>query len=51
MFGDAEGELLVIGWGSTKGAIEEAVAGLRAEGHKVSSLHLGFLQPMSYNFV
>jgi len=46
VFGDAEGELLVIGWGSTKGAIEEAVAGLRAEGHKVSSLHLSFLQPM-----
>ena len=27
VFGDPEGELLVIGWGSTKGAIEEAVAG------------------------
>jgi len=46
LFGDAEGELLVIGWGSTKGAIEEAVAGLRADGHRVSSLHLSFLQPM-----
>jgi len=46
VFGDSEGELLVIGWGSTKGAIEEAVAGLRADGHKVGSLHLTFLQPM-----
>jgi len=46
VFGDPEGDLLVIGWGSTKGAIEEAVAGLRTEGHKVSSLHLSFLQPM-----
>jgi 2-oxoglutarate ferredoxin oxidoreductase subunit alpha len=36
----------VIGWGSTKGAIEEAVAGLRAEGRKVSSMHLQFLQPL-----
>jgi 2-oxoglutarate ferredoxin oxidoreductase subunit alpha len=44
--GDPSGELLVIGWGSTKGAIEEAAAGLRAEGRKVSSLHLTFLQPM-----
>jgi 2-oxoglutarate ferredoxin oxidoreductase subunit alpha len=47
VFGDDEGELLVIGWGSTKGAIEEAVERVRAEGHKVSSLHLRFLQPMA----
>jgi len=46
VFGDAEGDLLVVGWGSTKGAIEESVERLRAEGHKVSSLHLNFLQPM-----
>ena len=44
--GDKKGDLLVIGWGSTKGAIEEAVTGLRAEGKKVSSIHLRFLQPM-----
>jgi 2-oxoglutarate/2-oxoacid ferredoxin oxidoreductase subunit alpha len=47
VFGDAKGDLLVIGWGSTKGAIEEAVAKLRAAGRKVSSLHLTFLQPMA----
>ncbi len=47
LFGDAAGELLVIGWGSTKGAIEEAVAALRAEGHRLASLHLSFLQPMA----
>jgi 2-oxoglutarate ferredoxin oxidoreductase subunit alpha len=47
VFGDEEGDLLVIGWGSTKGAIEEAVEGLRAEGRRVSSLHLLFLQPMA----
>jgi 2-oxoglutarate ferredoxin oxidoreductase subunit alpha len=46
VFGDATGDLLVIGWGSTKGAIEEAVDGLRAEGRKVSSMHLQFLQPL-----
>jgi 2-oxoglutarate ferredoxin oxidoreductase subunit alpha len=44
--GDPDGDLLVIGWGSTKGAIEEAAAGLRADGHRVSSLHLRFIQPM-----
>jgi len=46
VFGAADGDLLVIGWGSTQGAIEEAVERLRAEGKKVSSLHLRFLQPM-----
>jgi 2-oxoglutarate ferredoxin oxidoreductase subunit alpha len=46
VFGDREGELLVVGWGGTKGAIEEAVARLRGAGHRVSSTHLTFLQPM-----
>jgi 2-oxoglutarate ferredoxin oxidoreductase subunit alpha len=46
VFGDPEGDLLVVGWGSTKGVIEEAVARLRDEGLKVSSLHLTFIQPM-----
>ena len=46
VFGDGEGDLLVVGWGSTKGAIEEAVEWLRAEGHAVSALHLRFIQPM-----
>jgi len=44
--GDSEGDLLVVGWGSTLGAIEEAVDQLQAEGHKVSSVHLRFLSPM-----
>jgi len=46
VFGGDSGDLLVIGWGSTKGAIEEAVETVRAEGAKVSSMHLRFLQPL-----
>ncbi len=46
VFGDPEGDLLVVGWGSTKGIIEEAVERLRSEGLKVSALHLRFIQPM-----
>jgi 2-oxoglutarate ferredoxin oxidoreductase subunit alpha len=46
VFGDEEGEVLVVGWGSTRGAIEEAVERLRKEGHAVSALHLRFIQPM-----
>jgi len=47
VFGDDTGDLLVIGWGSTRGAIEEAVQRVRADGHRVSSLHLKFLQPLA----
>ncbi len=46
-FGDPEGDLLVVGWGSTRGAIEEAVTRARRDGLDVSSLHLKFLQPMA----
>jgi 2-oxoglutarate/2-oxoacid ferredoxin oxidoreductase subunit alpha len=44
--GGPEGDLLVVGWGSTRGAIEEAVDRVRAEGLRVSSVHLRFLSPM-----
>jgi 2-oxoglutarate ferredoxin oxidoreductase subunit alpha len=44
--GDPKGELLVVGWGSTLGSIEEAVDRARADGHKVSSVHLRFLSPL-----
>ena len=44
--GDPTGDLLVIGWGSTLGAIEEAVDLAREEGHKVSSVHLRFMSPL-----
>jgi len=44
--GADEGDLLVIGWGSTRGAIEEAVQSLREGGRRVSSMHLQFLQPL-----
>jgi 2-oxoglutarate ferredoxin oxidoreductase subunit alpha len=44
--GDATGDLLIVGWGSTLGAIEEAVDRVRRLGGKVSSLHLRFLSPL-----
>jgi 2-oxoglutarate ferredoxin oxidoreductase subunit alpha len=44
--GEDHGDLLVIGWGSTKGAIEEAVDRACAEGLRVSSVHLRFLSPL-----
>jgi 2-oxoglutarate ferredoxin oxidoreductase subunit alpha len=44
--GEEAGDLLVVGWGSTHGAIEEAVDRARAEGQKVSSCQLTFLSPL-----
>jgi 2-oxoglutarate ferredoxin oxidoreductase subunit alpha len=46
VYGDPEGDLLVVGWGSTKGAIEEAVDRARAEGLRVSSTHVTWLSPL-----
>ena len=46
VFGSRSGELLVIGWGSTRGAIEEAVARLQKEGRAVSAMHMKYIQPM-----
>ena len=44
--GGDTGDLLLVGWGSTLGAIEEAVDRARAQGKKVSSTHLRFLSPL-----
>ncbi len=44
--GDDSGDLLIVGWGSTKGAIEEAVDRATAKGLAVSSTHLTFLSPL-----
>ncbi|MDP3938508.1 MAG: 2-oxoacid:acceptor oxidoreductase subunit alpha [Deltaproteobacteria bacterium] len=46
LHGDPDGDLLVVGWGSTKGAIEEAVDRARAEGYRVSSTNITFLSPL-----
>ena len=44
--GAPEGDLLLVGWGSTRGAIEEAVDMARDEGYAVSSVHIQFLSPL-----
>jgi len=47
IYGDEKGgEVLVVGWGSTYGAILQAVEKLRAKGRSVSSVHLRWLNPM-----
>ncbi len=43
--GEKKGDLLIVGWGSTLGAINEAVEIAQKEGLKVSSVHLRFMSP------
>ncbi|MCK6455136.1 MAG: 2-oxoacid:acceptor oxidoreductase subunit alpha [Phycisphaerae bacterium] len=47
--GDPQGDLLVLGWGGTYGALLSAASRARAEGHRVSSAHLQFLNPFPAN--
>ena len=47
--GEQSGDLLVLGWGGTYGAISEAVIKARRDGYKVSQAHLKYLNPMPKN--
>lgn len=47
--GDQEGDLLVLGWGSTYGAIKTAVEAKRQAGYSVSHAHLRYLNPFPRN--
>lgn len=47
IFGEDSGDLLIIGWGSTKGSIEAAVAKARNGGLSVGAVHLRFLNPLT----
>lgn len=47
--GEDNGELLVLGWGSTYGAIRTAVSDLRENGLNVSHAHIQYLNPFPSN--
>ncbi len=47
--GDQEGDLLVLGWGSTYGSIKAAVLEARKKGYSVSHAHLRYLNPFPNN--
>ena len=44
--GDADGEVLMVGWGSTWGPVREAVNRLRAGGMRAGQVHLRHLHPL-----
>jgi 2-oxoglutarate ferredoxin oxidoreductase subunit alpha len=47
--GDAEGDLLIVAWGSTAGSITVALEAQRAKGRKIGHLHLRYLNPLPRN--
>lgn len=47
--GPARGKVLVLGWGSTYGAIKSAVQDLLTEGEEVSHIHLRYVRPFPKN--
>ena len=46
VYGDEEGDLLVVGWGGTRGHLQNAVDQLRAEGKSVSLCHFNYINPL-----
>jgi len=46
VYGEQEGDVLILGWGSTKGAIEEAVERLTAKGQAVGAVMLRHVCPL-----
>ncbi len=49
VFGPATGDLLILGWGSTYGAIRSAAERLQVAGHRVAHAHLRHLNPFPRN--
>ena len=47
--GPDKGKILVLGWGSTYGAIKSAVAEMQAKGHAISHAHLRYVRPFPKN--
>jgi len=46
VYGPPEGNVLLVGWGSTEGPIREAVDRFRAAGDSVSAIHLRYVNPL-----
>jgi 2-oxoglutarate ferredoxin oxidoreductase subunit alpha len=46
VYGPPEGNILLVGWGSTQGPIREAVDRARAAGDSVSSVHIRYINPL-----
>jgi 2-oxoglutarate ferredoxin oxidoreductase subunit alpha len=46
VYGDQEGDTLLVGWGSTYGPIHDAVKAAREHGEKIGAIHFRHLHPL-----
>ena len=49
VYGDNSGDLLVVGWGGTRGHLTSAVEKMREQGKSISHCHLNYLNPLPAN--
>ena len=48
VMGEKDADVLVIGWGGTRGHLQSAVSELQQEGKSISLLHFNYLNPMPH---
>jgi 2-oxoglutarate ferredoxin oxidoreductase subunit alpha len=49
VYGDEQGDLLLVGFGGTYGSLRQAAETLRSQGHSVGHMHLRYLNPLQSN--
>ena len=49
LIGQNKGDLLIVGWGNTTGAIKSAVKSLLSDGHKIAQAQIDFINPFPKN--
>jgi 2-oxoglutarate ferredoxin oxidoreductase subunit alpha len=49
VYGDQQGDLLVVGWGGTFGYMESAVREMRLKGTKIGLAHFNYINPLPAN--
>ncbi len=49
VMGEGSGDLLVVGWGGTEGALKSAVGKMQEQGKKVSLAHFNYIMPLPKN--
>ena len=51
IYGNKDAEISIISWGSTKGAVLDAMRFLKDDGIKANFLHMNFISPFKVDFV
>ncbi|MFO8066898.1 MAG: 2-oxoacid:acceptor oxidoreductase subunit alpha [Bacteroidales bacterium] len=49
VLGEESGDLLVVGWGGTEGALKSTVLKMQEQGYKISMAHFSYIKPLPKN--